>query len=190
MSDTGSNDQNDPYRPKPENEEGAPPPPQAPRWGSNPPEQPAPDQPGSTGGWTGGQLGSYGQQPEQPQQPDQPQYGQPGPPQYGAPGQPQYGQPQYGQPYPQQYGQPTGSPPPNYLVWAILTTLFCCLPLGIPSIVFAAQVNSKYANGDVAGAMASSEKAKKFAIWSAIAGVIVTGLYIAFVVVLAGSSTS
>lgn len=176
MSDTGSNDPNDPYRPKPENEDGAPPPPppQAPRWGSNPPDQPpATDQPGS-GGWTGGQLGSYG---EQPPQPGQPPFGQPG-------------QPQYGQPYPQQYGQPTGSPPPNYLVWAILSTLFCCLPLGIPSIVFAAQVNSKYANGDVAGAMESSAKAKKFAIWSAVAGVIVTGLYIVFLVAVAGSSST
>lgn len=62
-----------------------------------------------------------------------------------------------------------GAPPPNYLVWAILSTVLCCLPLGIASIVFAAQVNSKWAMGDIAGAQASSEKAKKFAIWSAIA---------------------
>jgi hypothetical protein len=27
---------------------------------------------------------------------------------------------------------------PNHLVWAILATLFCCLPLGIVSIVYAA----------------------------------------------------
>ena len=32
----------------------------------------------------------------------------------------------------------TAQPPPNYLVWAILSTLFCCLPLGIASIVFLA----------------------------------------------------
>ena len=42
-------------------------------------------------------------------------------------------------------GQPMGAPPPNNLVWAILSTLFCCLPLGIVSIVYAAQVNGKYA---------------------------------------------
>ena len=36
---------------------------------------------------------------------------------------------------------------PNHLVWAILSTLFCCLPLGIVSIVFAAQVNGKLAAG-------------------------------------------
>jgi hypothetical protein len=56
-------------------------------------------------------------------------------------------------------------------VWAILSTICCCLPLGVVSIVFAAQVNSKWAVGDVAGAHASSRKAKTFAIWSAVVGV-------------------
>lgn len=64
-----------------------------------------------------------------------------------------------------------GTPPPNYLVWAILSTVLCCLPLGVVSIVFSTQVNSKWAMGDVAGAQAASGKARNFAIWSAIAGV-------------------
>ena len=59
---------------------------------------------------------------------------------------------------------------PNNLVWAILTTLFCCLPAGIVSIVYAARVNGKLAAGDIAGARDSAAKAKKWAIWSAIAG--------------------
>jgi hypothetical protein len=50
----------------------------------------------------------------------------------------------------------------NYLVQSILVTLCCCLPLGIPAIVFAAQVNGKVAMGDLAGAMESSRKAKMF----------------------------
>jgi hypothetical protein len=54
-------------------------------------------------------------------------------------------------------------PPPNYLVQAILTTLFCCLPFGIVSIVFAAQVNSKFNAGDVTGAVDVSRKAKLWA---------------------------
>ena len=70
-----------------------------------------------------------------------------------------------------------GTPPSNYLVWAILTTIFCCLPLGIASIVFSTQVNSKWALGDVAGAQDSSEKAKKFAIWSAIAWAVIAVIY-------------
>ncbi|HEU4911659.1 MAG TPA: CD225/dispanin family protein [Actinomycetes bacterium] len=131
------------------------------------------------------------QQPPQP--PESPQWGStPQPPPSGgewgagqAAGQPQYGQPQYGQPY----GQPPGSPPPNYLVPAILTTVFCCLPLGIASIVFAAQVNGKYASGDLAGAQESSRKAKQFATWSAVVGVVVLVLYIVFAVLLAGTSS-
>ena len=50
----------------------------------------------------------------------------------------------------------------NYLIPAILATIFCCLPVGIASIVFATQVNSKKAAGDIAGAMESSRKAKMF----------------------------
>lgn len=52
---------------------------------------------------------------------------------------------------------------PNYLVPAILTTIFCCLPTGIVSIVYAAQVNGQIANGDIEGAMQSSERAKLWA---------------------------
>jgi hypothetical protein len=89
------------------------------------------------------------------------------------------------------YNAPTagGAPPPNYLVWAILSTILCCLPLGIASIVFAAQVNGKYQSGDIAGAQESSRKAKQFAIWSAVAGLVVAVLYIVLIVaVSAGSS--
>jgi uncharacterized membrane protein len=50
----------------------------------------------------------------------------------------------------------------NYLVPAILSTVFCCPPVGIISIIFAAQVNSKIAAGDIAGATESSGKAKMF----------------------------
>jgi Interferon-induced transmembrane protein len=64
------------------------------------------------------------------------------------------------------------APPPNYLVWAILSTIFCFLPLGIVSIVFSAQVNSKWATGDVAGAQRASELAKKLTIWTVVVGVI------------------
>ena len=86
---------------------------------------------------------------------------------------------------------PNPPPPPptneyvsNNLVWAILSTLFCCLPLGIVSIVYAAQVNGKLAAGDVAGARESADKAKKWAIWSALAWVVMIVLYLVFVVLL------
>jgi hypothetical protein len=66
---------------------------------------------------------------------------------------------------------------PNYLVQSILVTLCCCLPAGIVAIVYAAQVNSKVAAGDIAGAMESSRLAK---IWSWVGfglGILVTLIY-------------
>lgn len=98
---------------------------------------------------------------------------------------PQAGTPGGYQPY--QQGA-SGPKPPNYLVWAILSTLFCCLPLGIASIVFAAQVDGKYNSGDYAGAQESSAKAKKFATWGAIAGLVLAVLYVLLIVVVAGSA--
>jgi uncharacterized membrane protein YvbJ len=49
---------------------------------------------------------------------------------------------------------------PNYLVFAILSTVLCCLPAGIPAIVYAAQVNGKLQVGDIAGAQVASKNAK------------------------------
>jgi hypothetical protein len=65
-------------------------------------------------------------------------------------------------------------------VWAILSTLFCCLPLGIASIVFASQVDSKWAQGDYTGAREASEKAKRFAMIAA--GVGIAGIILFFIV--------
>jgi predicted secreted protein len=57
---------------------------------------------------------------------------------------------------------------PNNMVWAILTTLFCCLPFGIVSIVYAAQVDGRRAAGDVDGARTAADKARFWAIVSAV----------------------
>jgi uncharacterized protein YqgC (DUF456 family) len=54
-----------------------------------------------------------------------------------------------------------------------LTTLFCCLPLGIVSIVKASQVSGLWA----------SDEAKKWAMWSAIAGVVVGVAYLLIFVI-------
>ena len=58
---------------------------------------------------------------------------------------------------------PVGAPAnvPNYLIPAILS-LFCCWPLSIVAIIFAAQVNGKVAAGDIQGALAASKNAKLF----------------------------
>lgn len=94
-----------------------------------------------------------------------------------------------GQPYQGGYGAAPANVP-NYLVPAILTTLFCCLPAGIASIVFAAQVNGKVAAGDVAGAMESSRKAKMWAWISFGVGLVVIVLYVIIIVAAGDSSTT
>jgi len=68
--------------------------------------------------------------------------------------------------------------PANYLVWAIVTTVLCFMPLGIASIVFATRVNRRWASGDVAGALAASTSAKDFAVWSANVAIIALMLYL------------
>jgi len=77
-------------------------------------------------------------------------------------------------------GMAPTAPPPNYLVQSILVTLCCCLPAGIAAIVFAAQVNSKHAAGDYAGAQAASKNAKMWC-WIALGVGLVVNVIIAIV---------
>ncbi len=77
---------------------------------------------------------------------------------------------------------------PTHLVKAILTTLFCCLPFGIASIVFASQVNTKELQGDIGGAHESSNKADSFANWGIGLGVIGTIINIVLQVAAVGVS--
>ncbi|HXX01437.1 MAG TPA: CD225/dispanin family protein [Candidatus Acidoferrales bacterium] len=76
---------------------------------------------------------------------------------------------------------PPGATVPNYLVFAILATVLCCLPAGIPAIVYAAQVNGKLQAGDLAGAQQASKNAKLWCIISVVAffaGFLVWGLLV------------
>lgn len=74
---------------------------------------------------------------------------------------------------------------PNYLVPAIISAV-CCFPLGIISIVFAAQVNSKVAAGDIAGAKSFSKMAKIFSFVFIGLALLGWGLYILWFVVIGG----
>ncbi len=132
---------------------------------------------------------------------DQPGYGQPDPgqPGYGQPayGQPAYGQPAYGAPgYPAQPGgYPFAGKPDNNLVWAILTTVLCCLPLGVVAIIKSASVDKLWAAGDHAGAQAAADEAKRWSVWGAIAGaawvaIVVIGSIILFAVGIIGAAST
>ena len=90
----------------------------------------------------------------------------------------------------QDWNPPPASPSasvPNYLIPAILSAI-CCFPLGIISIIFAAQVNGKVAAGDIAGATDASKKAKLFSYIFLGLGVLAWGSYLIFFVVIGGIS--
>ena len=72
---------------------------------------------------------------------------------------------------------------PNHLVWAILATIFCCLPTGVVSIVYAAQVNGLVIAGDFVGARESSEKAKTWAWVSFGLGIFLSVIPISFYII-------
>ena len=72
------------------------------------------------------------------------------------------------------------TPPPqrpnDHLVLAILTTLCCCMPLGIVSIVRSTQVNSYWAAEKYDEAVQASEDAKKWALIGM--GLCIAGVFI------------
>jgi hypothetical protein len=76
-------------------------------------------------------------------------------------------------------GSGTPDKVPNYLIPAIISAL-CCFPLGIISIVFAAQVNGKVTSGDISGALDASKKAKMFSYIFIGLGIVVWGCYLIF----------
>ena len=88
------------------------------------------------------------------------------------------------------------SPPlqsvPNYLVWAILATVFCCMPLGVVAIVHAAQVNGKWQAADYDGAIETSNKAGTWcwvSFWVGLAPLIIWVLVVVFAIVFAAGGS-
>ena len=61
---------------------------------------------------------------------------------------------------PQSHFQPPQAPINTWLVPAILATIFCCLPFGIVSIIFASKANSSLSIGDFQQAQENASKAK------------------------------
>lgn len=86
-------------------------------------------------------------------------------------------------PFQQPNNQQMPPQPDNYLVWAILVTVLCCLPLGVASIIYSVKVGSLYAQGDYNGAVDASQKAKKFAMIGGIGGLVFIIIYVIFMVI-------
>jgi hypothetical protein len=79
----------------------------------------------------------------------------------------------------QRFNAPPQPPPKNYLIEAIISTVCCCVPLGIVAIVFAAKVDRLAAIGDHRGAQEAAGKAKLFAILAVVLGLLGNGIYLA-----------
>lgn len=90
----------------------------------------------------------------------------------------------------QQNGPQSQVEVPNHLAKAILVTLFCCMPLGIVSIVFSAQTDTKARMGDYNGALETSRKANLFANWALGIGITGYTLYLGvmLIIVIIGAS--
>ena len=95
--------------------------------------------------------------------------GQPLQPQNTAPAQ----QPMNPQPVNTQPAEGATEPcPPTNLVWAIITTVLCCLPAGSVAIIYALKVTNKYREGDIEGAKRASEVGAWWCIASIILGIL------------------
>ena len=69
---------------------------------------------------------------------------------------------------------------PSHLALAIITTLLCCMPLGIVSIVYAAQVSSLVSSGKIEQARAASRSAKGWGIAALVVGLVAVIGYVLF----------
>lgn len=75
--------------------------------------------------------------------------------------------------------------PENHLVKAVLVTIFCCWPIGIPAIVNAAEVSSAFLAGNYELAEEKSKAAEKWCGYCITAGVIFYALYLVIVIIAA-----
>lgn len=81
--------------------------------------------------------------------------------------------------------QPAPPPmPDNYLALAIISTIFCCLPFGVVSIVYATQVESLYLQGRYEEAVDKSNKAFKWAIAAAATIAAIMMLYVLILLII------
>ena len=69
-------------------------------------------------------------------------------------------------------------PSPSYLGPAILVTIMCCLPAGVPAIVYAALAMGKNASGDFVAARKYSRNAQVWTWVSFGVGLVVIAIYV------------
>ncbi len=73
--------------------------------------------------------------------------------------------------------------PDNYLVWAILSTVLCCIPFGIVAIVKSTKVDTLWNDGRYDEAVQSAQDAKKWAIIAAGSALAVSAIYMLIMII-------
>ena len=86
-------------------------------------------------------------------------------------------------PQPASAQHPCSEKPDDFLPWAILATVFCCLPFGIVAIIRSTQVNSYWAQEKYDESIKAAADARKWTYWSAGIAFAVWFIYI-FLIVL------
>ena len=66
----------------------------------------------------------------------------------------------------------------NHMVAAVLTTIFCCVIGGVIAMLYAAQVNTKLAQGDIAGAQSAARTAMGWIIANLLLGLLIAICYV------------
>lgn len=85
--------------------------------------------------------------------------------------------------------QPPFKKPDNNLVWAILTTILCCLPFGVVAIIYSTKVDSAWSAGNYDEAQEAAKKAATFS-WISAGCALFFGIAYIFIVVVAGIGAS
>ncbi len=80
-------------------------------------------------------------------------------------------------------------PPKNWLIQALLATIFCCLPFGIVALIYSSQVEKKFYLKDYIGAEKASKNAKTWIILSVVFAAIGILIWILFLVLLTPSNS-
>lgn len=72
--------------------------------------------------------------------------------------------------------------PDSNMVWAVFSTICCCLPAGLYAVYCSIQVDSLYKQGDYTGAVESARKARDWAVIGAVCGAIFNFIYAFFLI--------
>jgi hypothetical protein len=84
----------------------------------------------------------------------------------------------YVQTNPSGTSQPAMPKPGSNMILAVLTTVCCCLPLGIVGIVYASKVDGLYFAGDYAGALAAAKSARTWSVIGIVASLVISIIYL------------